>query len=343
MNRAITEGRRRFIAAYEGIESGQECERFAPVVEALAAGTATARQVLSIRPHIRHCATCKATVRDLHLSLLQRASLFWPAFLAAEPLGRLSSPSEPRGRLSSSPSDALDRLASPSVEERLREISVDAPPVPSPDAVPVPQVTDGVLQIPLELPPLTEPAEHVSRLDALRQDLTAFLHRAQASDVATGVHVATANGGGRIATIAAVLGFCLSGAGVGTVCVVSGLVPSPLDLIGNDPPGQSTPRARASAKPRPVQPTATPTLIRATPPATATATPAPKPRRSARRQRSATGRDPSQGTTPTSQEKTPISEAPTDSPGQDTFTPEAPQAAPPPTQAPATGGSEFAP
>ena len=43
VNRAITEGRRRFLARYEGIESGEECERFAPVVEALAGGTATAR------------------------------------------------------------------------------------------------------------------------------------------------------------------------------------------------------------------------------------------------------------------------------------------------------------
>ena len=341
VNRAITEGRRRFMAAYEGIESGQECERFAPIVEALAAGTATARQVLSIRPHIRHCAACKAAVRDLHLSLLKRASLFWPAFAAVEPLGRLRASSDPRD--ASAPSDALDGLAPPSVEEALRALSVDAPPAPAPDAIPMPELTDLGLHVPLELQPLNEPAEHVGRLDALRQDVTAFVHRAQASDLATGVHVATANGGGRIATIAAVLGFCLSGAGVGTVCVVTGLVPSPLNLIDNEPPGSSSPRQRAAAKPRRVQPTATPTLIRATPPATATATPAPKPRRTVARQRSAASRDPSQGTSPTSQENAPISETPADSSGQDTFTPEAPQAAPPPTRAPATGGSEFAP
>lgn len=322
VNRAITEGRRRFMAAYEEIESGEECERFAPIVEALATGKATARQVLSIRPHIRHCAACKAAVRDLHLSRLRRASLFWPAFAAVEP---------------------LDQLSSPSVEERLRELSTGAPPVPSPDAVPVPQLTDGTFQIPLELPPLTEPVGDVGRLEGLRHDITAFFHRAQASDLATGVHVASTSGGGRIAAVAAVLGFCLSGAGVGTVCVVTGLVPSPLTLIGDAPPGQATARVRTPAKPRTAQPIATPALIRATPPVTATETPEPARRRAVKRQRDAARRDPSQGTTATSQENPPISPTPADSSGQDTFTPEAPQAAAPPTRAPATGGSEFAP
>ena len=324
-NRAITEGRRRFMAAYEQIESGGECERFAPIVEALAAGTATARQVLSIRPHIRHCTACKAAVRDLHLSLVQRASLFSPMFAALEPLGR---------------SDALDRLSSPSLEERLRELSVEAPSAPPADAIPVPEITDGGLQIPLELPPVAEPVEHVGRLDALRHDITAFFHRAQASDVATGIHVASTSGGGRIATIAATIGFCLSSVGVGTVCVVSGLVPSPLNLIGDQPPGQSAQRVTA-AKPRTAQPTATPTLIRASPPPVATATPAPQ--RERKPQRAAANRDPSQGTKPTSQESAPITEAPADSSGQETFTPEVPQASSPPTRAPATGGSEFAP
>ena len=75
------------MAAYREIESGEECERFAPILEALAGGKATSRQVLSIRPHLRHCTACRATVRDLHLSLMRRASLFWPGFALAEPLG----------------------------------------------------------------------------------------------------------------------------------------------------------------------------------------------------------------------------------------------------------------
>src|SRR4051812_33378474 len=75
VNRVLTEGRRRFMDAYEGIESGAECERFAGIVEALATGGATAAQLVQIRPHLRHCIACRAAVRDLHLSRRQRASL----------------------------------------------------------------------------------------------------------------------------------------------------------------------------------------------------------------------------------------------------------------------------
>jgi RNA polymerase sigma factor (sigma-70 family) len=95
VNRSITEGRRRFMAAYDAIETGAECERFAPIVQALADGNASSKQVLTIRPHLRHCTACRATVRDLHLSRLRRASLFWPLFAVAEPLGRLSASSAP--------------------------------------------------------------------------------------------------------------------------------------------------------------------------------------------------------------------------------------------------------
>ena len=328
VNRSITEGRRRFMAAYREIESGEECERFAPILEALAAGNATSRQVLSIRPHLRHCTACRATVRDLHLSLLRRASLFWPGFALAD-APSLSKP--------------LDGLKSPSVEDLLREHAADAPAAvdaPLAVAIPIPEVTDGVLQIPLELPPLTEPTEHVGRLDALRQDVTAFFHRAQASDVATGVHMASTGGGGRIATVAAVLGLCLSGAGVGTVCVVTGLIQSPLPLLRDEPPGLREPRRPKAEKPRAAQPTPTPALVRATPPPTPT--PAAK-RRAGKRKAARESRDPSQDTTPTSHESTPIATASGSSTGEDTFTPESQQGSQPATQAPATGGSEFAP
>jgi hypothetical protein len=67
VNRAITEGRRRFMRVYAEIESGEECERLAPIVEALAGGAATAAQVLEIRPHVRHCAACRAAVRERSL------------------------------------------------------------------------------------------------------------------------------------------------------------------------------------------------------------------------------------------------------------------------------------
>jgi RNA polymerase sigma factor (sigma-70 family) len=169
VNRAITEGRRRFLAVYRGIESGEECERFAPIVEALGNRSASAAQMLQIRPHLRHCTACRAAVRDLHLSRLRRASLFWPVFVVAEPLGRLP---------------------------------------------------------------------------ALKHDAAALFHRAQASDLATGAGVAGSGGGGRIATVGAVLGLCLGGAGVGTVCVVTDRVP----VLGADPPARQA--ARSQPKPK---------------------------------------------------------------------------------------------
>jgi RNA polymerase sigma factor (sigma-70 family) len=192
VNRAISEGRRRFLSAYEEIESGAECERFAPVVLALGSGSATAADVLRIRPHLRHCTACRAAVRDLHLSRLRRASLFWPIFAVAEPLGRLA---------------------------------------------------------------------------GLKHDATALFHRAQASEVATGSALAGAGGGGRIATVGTVLGLCLGGASVGTVCVVTGAVPD----IAPDRPARSA--ERAEPKQRPARP---PTPRRASAPATtAVASPVP--------------------------------------------------------------------
>ena len=196
VNRSITEGRRRFLSAFEGIESGAECERFAPIVEALGNQSASAAQVLQIRPHLRHCTACRAAVRELHLSRLRRASLFWPVFVIAEPLGRLPT---------------------------------------------------------------------------LKHDAAALFHRAQASDLATGAGVAGSGGGGRIATVGAVVGLCLGGASVGTVCVVTDRVP----ILGPDPPARQAARAE---QPKPKiakrpEPTATPVL----PAATATARPRSRP------------------------------------------------------------------
>jgi RNA polymerase sigma factor (sigma-70 family) len=175
VNRAITEGRRRFLQAYEGIESGAECERYGPIVRALSEGSATTAQVLQIRPHLRHCTACRAAVRDLHVSRARRASLFWPVFVVAEPFARLS---------------------------------------------------------------------------GVKHEAVALFHRAQATDLATGTGLAsTGGGGGRIATVAAMLGLCLGGASVGTVCVVTGNVP---DLGGGEPARVAAthhaPRQRAQAR-----------------------------------------------------------------------------------------------
>jgi RNA polymerase sigma factor (sigma-70 family) len=78
VNRSIAEGRKRFLNVYRGIEEGEACERFEPVLDALAGGTATSAQVRSIRPHLRHCAACRATVRSMRFSRTRRIALLAP-------------------------------------------------------------------------------------------------------------------------------------------------------------------------------------------------------------------------------------------------------------------------
>ena len=56
--------------------------------------------------------------------------------------------------------------------------------------------------------------------------------------------VAGSGGGGRIATVGAVLGLCLGGASVGTVCVVTDRVP----ILGSDLPARQASRAEPKAK-----------------------------------------------------------------------------------------------
>ncbi len=325
-NRAITEGRRRFMAVFEGIESGEECERFAPIVEALALGSATAAQLLSIRPHLRHCMACRAAVRDLHLSRLHRA-LFFPGLLLA------STPSvEDRLR------ELADHApASPTIDEHLRTLIQHTSPfdpttLPAADpAVPsLPLPTDGVLQMP------------VGRLGSLKRDISSFFHRAGASDVATGIQIAATGGGGRLATVAAVLGLCLSSAGAATVCVVSGVVSDPLGLIHQEAPEHAKPRAPAPARAAASGPPSRPVLARATVTPTPTATRRVSHHRRSTAQTSA-AKDPSQGTKPTSHEQAPISPAPTSSTGQESFSPEIPQTRAAPAPPPATGGEEFGP
>jgi RNA polymerase sigma factor (sigma-70 family) len=101
VNRAITEGRRRFLSVFAGIEAGEECERFAPTLLALVQGGAASADVLALRPHLRHCAACRATVRELHASRLHRLALHLPFVAGIAParwLGdRVVDGSAPRG------------------------------------------------------------------------------------------------------------------------------------------------------------------------------------------------------------------------------------------------------
>jgi RNA polymerase sigma factor (sigma-70 family) len=198
VNRAITEGRRRFLRVYEGIEAGEECDRLAPIVEALASGDATSKQVLEIRPHLRHCSACRAAVRDLHLSRLRRASLLWPAWVVAaiRPGRRTADPDVP------------------SLEE--------------------------VLEI--------EPVPDHGLFASIKHEIAAFFHRFNASDVATGLHIAT-SGGGRVSSLAALVALCLSSVTAGTVCVVTGVIPSPGAFVPS--PSREGPRAEHSRRPPP--------------------------------------------------------------------------------------------
>ena len=85
-NRAITEGRARFLKVFAAIETGAECERVAPTLAALVGGTATADALLELRPHLQHCTTCRATVRSLHESRLGRLAALWPIPAVLAPL-----------------------------------------------------------------------------------------------------------------------------------------------------------------------------------------------------------------------------------------------------------------
>jgi RNA polymerase sigma factor (sigma-70 family) len=75
VNRCLTEGRRSFLARYAGIESGDECDRWAPVISAMVDGEASPVELEDLRPHLRRCAGCRATVRELHHSAASVAAV----------------------------------------------------------------------------------------------------------------------------------------------------------------------------------------------------------------------------------------------------------------------------
>ncbi len=76
VNRCLYEGRRAFLSRYAGIESGEECKRWAPLLSALVDGEATTEQLVELRPHLRQCGCCRAVVRELHRSNAPLAAVF---------------------------------------------------------------------------------------------------------------------------------------------------------------------------------------------------------------------------------------------------------------------------
>jgi len=79
VNRCVTEGRRALLGRLDAIESGAECARWLPALSALADGEASAKEVAELRPHLRACPACRATLRELHAVPAQVASLVPPA------------------------------------------------------------------------------------------------------------------------------------------------------------------------------------------------------------------------------------------------------------------------
>jgi RNA polymerase sigma factor (sigma-70 family) len=82
-NRAITEGRRALLKRLGAIESGAECARWLPSLSALADGEATAHELAELRPHLRSCPGCRATLREAHAVPEQVAMLIPPAVVDA--------------------------------------------------------------------------------------------------------------------------------------------------------------------------------------------------------------------------------------------------------------------
>jgi RNA polymerase sigma factor (sigma-70 family) len=65
VNRCLTEGRRSFLDRFAAIETGAECERWLPIISAMVDGEADAVQILELRPHLRNCPACRATLKAL--------------------------------------------------------------------------------------------------------------------------------------------------------------------------------------------------------------------------------------------------------------------------------------
>ena len=90
VNRCITEGRRAFLARYEGIETGEECSRWADVLSAFADGEATAEQLAAARPHLRNCPSCRSSLASMRSGGAAIAALLPPALPLADGSGMLS-------------------------------------------------------------------------------------------------------------------------------------------------------------------------------------------------------------------------------------------------------------
>ena len=203
---------------------------------------------------------------------------------------------------------------------------------------------------PTEVPDLYEALSSADALPAvpsgrwleLKAQVYAWIHRLQGSDVVTTAQVtAGTGGGGRIATIGAIVGLCLSSVGAGTVCVVTGIVPNPLSTLGRP---AAPHHARPATKP-PARDHAAAAPRREPKRALSTPTPAPTPKPQPVAERKPRKHDSAEAptSTPTSHEQPPASPVATGAPADFTFEGPAQTGPPQPAAQPATGGGEFAP
>jgi RNA polymerase sigma factor (sigma-70 family) len=89
VNRCLTEGRQAFARRLAGIQGGAECERFAPLLSALADGEASAEDLALLRPHMRTCLACRARLKAFRTLPARVAALVPPAALIAAGAGPL--------------------------------------------------------------------------------------------------------------------------------------------------------------------------------------------------------------------------------------------------------------
>jgi RNA polymerase sigma factor (sigma-70 family) len=88
VNRCLTEGRQALSVRLAGIQGGIECAKLAPLLSALADGEASADQLARLRPHMKTCLACRATLRAFREAPEQVAAWSSPAaLLASEPDG----------------------------------------------------------------------------------------------------------------------------------------------------------------------------------------------------------------------------------------------------------------
>ena len=344
VNRCITEGRARFLRIYAEIEAGEECDRFAPTLAALVGGTATAEALLELRPHIRNCATCRATVRRLHATRLGRLAALWPLPALVAPLRWVTGRVRDRG---SRPEDLIaPGRSSPSGATDIDDLVATAPS--SPDgatdlAAPLDAPRhDGSLRIDDVIAPLDAPARprlaelalqrSGEGIASIKQHMTSAYYRALDPTPLAGVRPGAA---------AAAVAGCLALGGGTTYCVTTGADPiggiaevvAPAPEPKRDEPSRKR-RARQSHAAVTPEPTAA-----ATPLATPSAEPAEPAEPSPQPTPTATPRPTPEPTPPPAPEEEYEPVAPAAAAGVDP--PAAPSPVRTPAPAPADGPGEF--